>query len=223
MGSPLPVLDAYERWAPDYDFDSNRTRDLDAAVLRAAGLPVEGAAVVEFGAGTGKNSAYLASLARRLTALDLSPAMLARARAKVRGAHVAFVEHDIVRPWPVPDAAADLVVGNLVLEHVADVGPVFRHAARALRPDGILYVCELHPYRQLRGAVARFAAAEGEVRVKAWLHTTADYVTAALAAGFRLVSMAEPRDVPAAGADGENVPRLLQLVFRKDPSAAMPG
>lgn len=216
MNSGLPVLDAYERWACDYDIDPNRTRDLDAAALRAAGLPLEGAVVVEFGAGTGKNSVFLASLARRLIALDFSPAMLARARAKVPAQHVSFVEHDVTRVWPVPGAGADVVVGSLVLEHVEHLEPVFREAARALRVGGTLYVCELHPYRQLGGSQARFTAPDGETRIAAYLHSTAEYIMAAVAAGFRLDAIAEPADATPPPGQTAAMPRLLQLRFVKD-------
>lgn len=203
---PLSVRAGYDRWAASYDSDVNRTRDLDAEVLRAAGLPLAGATVIEFGAGTGKNTDYLAAHAARLTAFDLSPAMLDRARARVTAPHVTFVEHDITRPWPVPMGAADLVIGNLVLEHIARLAPVLAEARRALRMGGELYLCELHPYRQWRGAGAR----TGEARVEAYVHAVSDYLNTALAYGFRLTFMAEP--VEAEAAPGA-LPRLLQMRF----------
>ena len=216
MGDPVPVRAAYERRAASYDSDPNATRDLDAALLRAADLPLDGARVVEIGAGTGKNTPHLAARAACVVALDLSAAMLDRARRHVRDPHVRFVEHDVTRRWPVGDGEADVVVGNLVLEHVRELSPVFREAARALRPGGILYLCEIHPYRQLRGSVARFPTAEGEARIEAYAHGTADYVGGAFAAGFELVSIAEPT-APEVRADGDGlpVPRLLQMIFRR--------
>jgi ubiquinone/menaquinone biosynthesis C-methylase UbiE len=56
----------------------------------------------------------------------------------------------------VDDASVDLVIGNLILEHVSNVAPIFAEAARVLRPGGVMYSCELHPYRQLRGGQAHF-------------------------------------------------------------------
>jgi len=130
--------------------------------------------------------------------------------------HVTFREHDIRLPWPAPDGEADLAVGNLVLEHVAELRPVLAEAARVLRPGGVLWLCELHPVRQLRGAAARFATAAGEARVEAYLHLTEDYVGAALAAGFSLAGLAEPRD-PQPPPEGPPLPRLLQMTFVKVP------
>lgn len=154
MSQPIPTRDAYEHWARTYDTAENRTRDLDALVLRGTELPLSGARVIEFGAGTGKNTEYLAENAASVLALDFSPAMLERARARGLGEHVTFAEQDITQPWPAGDASADLVVGNLVLEHVEDLSPVYAEIGRVLKPGGILFISELHPDRQARGSQA---------------------------------------------------------------------
>ncbi len=198
-----PARTAYEAWAATYDIQVNATRDLDAAVLRGAGLPLEGQAVIEIGAGTGKNTAYLAEHARSVLALDLSPAMLARARERVPGDNVRSAEHDITRSWPAGDGGADIVVGNLVLEHVADLRPVLAEAHRVLRPGGLLFLCELHPYRQLCGAQAQFDDGRRLVLAEAYPHAVSDYVNAALDVGFDLARLDEWRD---AQAGSEHVP-----------------
>lgn len=213
MTDPISARVAYDAWAADYDNDNNTTRDLDAVLLRAAALPLRGTSVVEFGAGTGKNTAYLASEARNVIALDFSPGMLERARQRCPDPHVQFVEHDLRQPWPIPSGEADLVVGNLVLEHLSELTTVFTEARRVLRPGGLLYVCELHPFRQLRGSRARFHAGDGEQGVEAYVHLTSDYVQAAFAAGLHLISMAEPHELGRVP-DGA-LPRLLQLTFRR--------
>src|SRR5437868_9736518 len=130
------VARAYDRWAAQYDSDRNATRDLDAEVVRGAPLRIAGRRVLELGCGTGKNSVWLASAARELVALDFSAGMLAVARERVGVANARFVEHDIRARWPVGDGEIDVVVGNLVLEHVHDLAPVYAEAARVLAPSG---------------------------------------------------------------------------------------
>lgn len=208
------VARAYDRWSRRYDDDDNTTRDLDARVVRRSPLHLAGARVLELGCGTGKNSQWLAAQARELVALDFSPGMLDVARRRVRAAHVRFVEHDITRPWPVESASCDVVLGNLVLEHVRDLGPIYAEAARALRPGGQLYFCELHPYRQLRGGQAHFEDAETKqiVPVTAYPHSVSEYVNEGLDAGFALRLLGEhvEEDAPA-----DAVPRLLSVLFER--------
>jgi malonyl-CoA O-methyltransferase len=189
-------------------------------------------AVVEIGCGTGKNTLFLASLAGQVTALDFSAGMLARAREKVAAAgvtNVTFVETDLTQPWPVAAGGADLVVCNLVLEHIADLHFIFAAAARALRPRGCFFVCELHPFRQYLGTQATFqragtageagtaaeASAAGEaVLIDAYVHHMGDFLAAAKAAGMTMDSLKEWWHAEDAG----KPPRLVSFLFRKPPA-----
>lgn len=214
MTEPIPTRDAYQDWAGIYDTNENRTRDLDALVLRGTELPLDGARVIELGAGTGKNTEYLAQTAASVLALDLSPAMLDKARARDLGDHVSFAEHDITRPWPAGDASADLVVGNLVLEHVDDLTPVYAEIGRVLKPGGILFLSELHPDRQKRGSRAQFERDGQAAVVEAYVHSVSDYVAGAEAAGLVLTGLNEAIEADAE-IDEDTLPRILALTFSK--------
>ncbi|MDB4917392.1 MAG: putative methyltransferase [Gemmatimonadetes bacterium] len=210
--APLDVAQAYDRWAAHYDDNENATRDLDASVLRRAPLSLEGADVIEVGCGTGKNTVWLAKRARHVLAMDFSPGMLASARKRVTFANTRFVQHDIRDRWPVEEGSADVVIGNLVLEHVEVLDHVFAEAVRAIRPGGQFFLCELHPFKQLGGGQARFTdPVSGEVvLVQAFRHSTSEYVNGGIAAGFILRNIGEWRDAHAAE---DAPPRLLSVLF----------
>lgn len=210
--SAMSVAGAYDLWAEHYDDDANVTRDLDALVVRSAPLRVAGHDVLEVGCGTGKNTSWLANVARHVVAMDFSYGMLEQARRRVSSANVSFVRHDVRQGWPVPDRAIDVVVANLVLEHVCDLAPIFAESARVLREGGQLFLCELHPFRQLQGSQARFIdpRSGNTIRVPAFRHSVSEYVNAALAAGFVLHEIGE---WPGEGlAEGEP-PRLLSVLL----------
>ena len=79
-----------------------------------------------------------------------------------------------------------IVIALLVLEHVESLLPVFAESARVLASGGEVFLCELHPMRQLAGQQAEFVHPKTKepVRVPAFLHETSEYVNAGLAAGF---------------------------------------
>jgi ubiquinone/menaquinone biosynthesis C-methylase UbiE len=210
------IAAAYNQWAETYDTDQNRTRDLAGKILRQVDLDLVGRDVIEVGCGTGRNTEWLARPEagfNNILALDFSEAMLARARARVNDSRVRFVQHDVRGKWPVADDSADVVIVMLVLEHVERLEPVFAEAARTLRANGEMFICELHPARQLLGKQAEFANAKtgAHTRVTAFLHETADYLEAGMTAGFEVVNEGEWRDTDL---QADAAPRLLSLHFR---------
>jgi ubiquinone/menaquinone biosynthesis C-methylase UbiE len=217
------IAAAYNEWAKTYDTDPNRTRDLARKVLEQADVSVADHKIIEVGCGTGRNTEWLASApagAKEIVALDFSEEMLARARERVRDRRVRFIQHDVRARWPFAEDIADLVIAILILEHVEMLESFFAEAARVLNVEGELFICELHPMRQLLGGQAQFTSTRtGERRlVPAFLHNVSDYVNAGLASGLELVSMGEWRDAETLPKD---LPRLLSLRFRLRPSAGL--
>ncbi len=206
------IAAAYDLWADTYDIDPNRTRELAGEVLRQCDLRLAGRDVLEIGCGTGRNTLWLGERAENVLALDISEGMLRQARARVQSPRVRFLQHDISSPWPSADGSADVVIAMLVLEHVQRLQPIFGEAARVLRRGGDLFVCELHPMRQILGRQAEFTnprTGERE-RVAAFLHDVSEYVNGGLQAGFTLGRLGEWRDTGAGRADP---PRLLSVQF----------
>lgn len=204
------IAHAYDRWSNTYNTDRNRTRERAYQVLRQVPLPLSDRDLIEIGCGTGLNTQWLAEQARSVVAVDFSPGMLERAKELVHSPRVRFIQHDINSPWPVATASADVVIAMLVLEHISDLEPIFKQARRTLRPDGELFLCELHPTRQLTGRQAEFMnSATGELeRIPAFLHDVSEYVNVALSAGFQLVRLGEWRDE---GAPQTELPRVLSV------------
>jgi len=207
------IAAAYNEWSKTYDDAPNQTVKLAGQVLRQANLNIEDRNVVEVGCGTGRNTEWLARTpagARDIVALDFSEGMLARARERVADARVRFLQQDVRQRWPLADSSADLVIAMLILEHVELLEPFFTEAARILSTGGELFICELHPMRQLQGGQAQFTSAHTGERqlVTAFLHNTSDYVNTALSSGFALIKLGEWRDEGALPTDS---PRLLSL------------
>jgi len=99
----MKVQQAYQEWAVTYDSDRNLTRDLDQQVTVTVLGSLRFESVLEIGCGTGKNTALLAGIARRVHAIDRSAAMIARAKEKSPFDNVIFTVADISQPWPCRD------------------------------------------------------------------------------------------------------------------------
>jgi malonyl-CoA O-methyltransferase len=209
----LSVLDGYSAWASFYDDDGNPLTALEGpAVARWLG-PLEGRRALDLGCGTGRHTVALAAAGAQVAALDMTPEMLARARAKLPGEAVGWVRHVLPRPLPFREAAFDVVVLGLVAEHVADLARLLGEGRRVLAPSGRLILSALHPERTAEGQRARFIDPQTGRRrpIQTFHRTSADYLEAAAAAGLHLEA-ARSLVVPAALA--ERLPRARPYVGR---------
>ena len=126
----------YTIWAPVYDLMSwglDRKRQESLRLL----APKAGERILIVGAGTGADLPHIPS-GCAVVATDLTPAMLERARPRVRdGTHLAVMDGHQLGVVP---ASFDAVVLHLILAVIPDPVCCLREAARALRPGGRLVV-----------------------------------------------------------------------------------
>jgi ubiquinone/menaquinone biosynthesis C-methylase UbiE len=211
----MDTRQAYNEWATQYDTNLNRTRDLEARALRATLEPMQFESCLEIGCGTGKNTVWLQRKAQHVTAVDLSEEMLAKAKAKIANDTtddaVRFVQVDITAPWTFRDRLYDLVTFSLVLEHIADMAPVFREVAASLKEGGYVYIGELHPFKQYAGSKARFETASGTQVVDCFNHHVSDFTH--LPHGFGLVPVLVNEYFD--DDDRSGVPRILTVLLKK--------
>jgi malonyl-CoA O-methyltransferase len=189
----LSTREGYERWAAIYDAEDNPLIALEEPRVVDLLGDARGLDVADLGCGTGRHTVRLAMGGARVTAVDFSDAMVARATGKPGWGQVRFLAHDLTRPLPLTDASFDRVLSCLVLEHLEDVGSFFAECRRICRPRGFVLVSAMHPAMMLRGIQARFVdpATGVEVRPASHAATISDYVMAALGAGLSIDHLSE--------------------------------
>lgn len=207
----MSIQSAYNDWSASYDTDENLTRDLDQKVTRDTLANLHFKAILETGCGTGKNTSFLSQIGATVHALDFSAGMIEKAQAKVKAENVRFSIADLTQRWPCEDGAYDLIVCNLVLEHIEDLSFVFSEAFRVLEPGGKFLVNELHPFRQYEGKKARFASEAGVTEIPAFVHHISDFVNAASKNGLMLVKLNECWHEQ----DQNKPPRIVSFLFEK--------
>jgi ubiquinone/menaquinone biosynthesis C-methylase UbiE len=207
----MNIQQAYTDWSATYDQDRNLTRDLDEIVTRETLAPLRSNSTLEIGCGTGKNTALLAQISQQVSAIDFSEGMIAKARVKLSFDNVRFIVADISKPWHFADQSFDLIVCNLVLEHIADLSFVFAEASMVLREGGRFFVSELHPFRQYQGTQARFQRNQETTQIPAFVHHVSDFIGSGETNKLALSGMKEwwhPEDQ-------NKLPRLVSFMFRK--------
>lgn len=114
-----------------------RTPALLDRVIRGCLQPGAGGLdIVDLGCGTGLCGPLLRDLARTLTGVDLSPAMLEKAQSK--GVYDSLHVGDIGAFLQNATAAYDLIVAADVFPYVGDLQEAFERSRGALRPGGVL-------------------------------------------------------------------------------------
>ncbi len=202
---PESTLEGYDRWAAQYDGHDNPMVAATAWALSTRPLAVAGHRVVELGCGTGRHAPLvLAGGATSYTGVDGSAGMLAVARRTAPDPRLTWVHGDVAATG-LPPASFDTVLVVLVLEHQADLGPLFREAARLSAPGARLRLLEIHADLVHAGTHAHFVADGVEHRFASVGHTVAAIVDGLEAAGFSIASCHEH---PADGELLAAVPRL---------------
>lgn len=172
-----------------------------------------GSRVVDLGSGGGFDcfvAAFLAGTGGHVVGVDMTPAMLERARRAADDLGIDRVEFraGILEDLPVDDGWADVVMSNGVLNLVADKAQVFAEAHRILRPGGVLQFADI--------AVGREVSHEAKCDVDLWTACIAggqsldQWCDLIAGAGFTSIAVGRPVDT-FEGAAGEDRARAFEV------------
>jgi arsenite methyltransferase len=160
-------------WAEDLDYPDELSLVPDSAVESFAGVAnpfslgrlAPGERVLDVGSGAGTDSLVAAQMVGpdgHVTGLDMTPEMLAKARAaatEMGASNVEFVEGEVER-LPFPAESFDVVISNGVIDLVPDKDAAFSELFRVLRPGGRLQIADV--------TIQNPVSAEGRRNIDLW-------------------------------------------------------
>jgi malonyl-CoA O-methyltransferase len=201
----LAPAEAYALWAADYPPHAHNPVMLaeERAMLSLLPQDLHGHHILDAGCGSGR---YLLHAQRRhasrLTGVDLSPEMLARARSALHGSDTVSGAHaelllGSIDALPVDDGCIDLALCGLVVGHVRDLRRCVAELGRATRPGGTVLCSDVHPIGHALGWVRDFKSGGQRYAVHHTQHLYSHWHDACASAGLRIDAVREPMLDPA--------------------------
>jgi SAM-dependent methyltransferase len=198
-----PIAEAaYDELADEYVAETEESAynaDLAIPGTKALVPDVAGKRVLDAGCGAGAYAGWLADEGAEVVGVDVSEAMLARARERA-GDRVEFRRHDLSDPLAfAEDDGFDGVVSGLALSYVEDWRSVFAEFARVLTDGGFVVFSTTHPFDEfpLPGDADYFAVErdhkEWSVDVPYYRRPLSEVLNPVLEAGLRIDRVSEPR------------------------------
>lgn len=201
-GTPDDLAGGIQFIGDDYAAVDGYVADADLGL--GCGVPTElaelapGQTVLDLGSGAGLDAFVARRVvgeAGRVLGVDMTPEMVARARANAQALGYANVEFRLgeIEALPVETASVDVIVSNCVLNLVPDKPRAFAEAFRVLAPGGHLCVSDVVTRGRLPEAVRR--SAELYAGCVAGAIDEADYLGGLRAAGFEGVEVRAAREI----------------------------
>lgn len=167
--------------------------------------PVKGLRVLDAGCGPGVASQILAEQGATVTAIDVTPEMVAIAARRLQRFGIVPVRMDLEQPLSeLSDNSFDLVVSSLVFDYVRDLAPLFGELHRVLKVGGHLVFSMSHPafewmkfgkgryYDASEYALAWTGFGDPKPIVEGHLRPLQDVLNPLVAAGFVFERLLEP-------------------------------
>jgi malonyl-CoA O-methyltransferase len=179
---------AYSLWARNYPpRPHNALMAVEQQTVLSLLADVRDVTALDAGCGTGRYSRQLTLRGARAIGVDLSVAMLERARYD--GARVARADF---RALPFAPMSIDLVVCGLALGDVPDLELAIAEIARVLRPGGQLIYSVVHPTGKDAGWLRTFESEGRRLAIDGHWHSPDCHRRACAAAGLSIAAWREP-------------------------------
>lgn len=188
--SKYDVIKDYEAWADTYDKLPNLLIDVEEPVVKSLLQEFPVGIALDAGCGTGRYSGFLQSLGHDVTGVDISPAMLNK--AKIRNPKINFIQGDLTA-LPIKNTSIDLAICALTLTHLSDMEPVLLELFRVVKHGGHIILTDVNPWFVALGAQADFHDKAGKWGyITNHIHWHSAYIQTFNRIGLKVIKCKEP-------------------------------
>jgi ubiquinone/menaquinone biosynthesis C-methylase UbiE len=186
----MDVESGFRLWADTYDDFHNPLIALEEPIIRRLIDSIPPGRALDAACGTGRYARYMSQCGHQVSAVDVTPAMLDRARANAP--EVEF-KSGTLEALPFPDQTFDLVMCGLALTHLPEISRAIAEMARVLNVGGTAVIADHHPMAGFLGGSAIFQDKDRFYRnVKSYTHQHSEYVASFVAAHLEIQECIEP-------------------------------
>jgi len=186
----MDVESGYRLWADTYDDFHNPLIAIEEPLIRELVDEIPPGRALDAACGTGRYARYMSQRGHKVSAVDMTPKMIERAR---QGAQEVDFKVGSLEALPFPDQTFDLVMCGLALTHLAEIGKAISEIARVLKVGGTAVISDHHPIAGFLGGSAIFQDRDHFYRnVKSYVHSHSEYVSAFAAARLEIQECREP-------------------------------
>jgi 2-polyprenyl-3-methyl-5-hydroxy-6-metoxy-1,4-benzoquinol methylase len=148
------IVEQFTRWAkPFADLPVHSAADGMARTLAAAGIQ-PGMTVLDVACGPGIVACAAAAQAKRVTGIDLTPAMIAQARSRQESSRLTNLDWHVgdATQLPFSDGTFDVVITRYSFHHMTTPAATLREMKRVCRKGGRVVVIDATPSPETQAA-----------------------------------------------------------------------
>ncbi len=170
------LTSGYKAWAETYDVPENLLIEIEEPIVKSVLRKFKKGVALDAACGTGRYSDFLHSLGHSVTGVDISRAMLQKARK--RNSLVNFI-HSSLDKLQFEDNSFDLAICTLVLTHFPKITKIIKELSRVVRNSGHLIISDINPWFVMMGGHAKFRDKNGKRGyIRNYIHWHSVYVNA---------------------------------------------
>jgi len=192
-----PTKEQYSLWAKRYDKENNLLTVLEEKEIKdfIDFKKLKGKEVLDFGCGTGRYTIPLAKKGAKVTGIDLTPAMIRRAKEKSKeesvNDNIKFKQTDITKYEP--KKKFNLIISMLVLDHIKNLKKPINVISKASKKGTEVVISNVHPETLRENADPETGRAQGYLvdnyKTDQFWHPIGEYVDLFREKGFVLTKI----------------------------------